>query len=183
MMPGTNATLGGGISGTLEFLAGDSQLPFFLAVPLGTTGGTFSQTFTYATPGVYAPSFDFEGQINETATARFTLPPDLSLRRIVSFVSVGVRPAVPEPSTWAMMILGFLGVGFMAYRREIGFWAQPDLQPTSTTERTASGGLFLWELFVRVGAGKFASFRSPRDAGANRYDDERCAQASRDDAV
>jgi hypothetical protein len=25
--------------------------------------------------------------------------------------------AVPEPSTWAMMILGFIGVGFMAYRR------------------------------------------------------------------
>jgi hypothetical protein len=24
---------------------------------------------------------------------------------------------VPEPSTWAMMILGFVGVGFMAYRR------------------------------------------------------------------
>ncbi|MES2193625.1 MAG: PEPxxWA-CTERM sorting domain-containing protein [Pseudomonadota bacterium] len=28
--------------------------------------------------------------------------------------------AVPEPSTWAMMILGFLGVGFMAYRRKSG---------------------------------------------------------------
>jgi hypothetical protein len=25
--------------------------------------------------------------------------------------------AVPEPATWAMMILGFCGVGFMAYRR------------------------------------------------------------------
>jgi hypothetical protein len=25
--------------------------------------------------------------------------------------------AVPEPSTWAMMILGFLGIGFMTYRR------------------------------------------------------------------
>ena len=25
--------------------------------------------------------------------------------------------AVPEPSTWAMMILGFFGIGFMAYRR------------------------------------------------------------------
>jgi PEP-CTERM motif len=25
--------------------------------------------------------------------------------------------AVPEPSTWAMMILGFAGLGFMAYRR------------------------------------------------------------------
>jgi hypothetical protein len=29
----------------------------------------------------------------------------------------GVSP-VPEPSTWAMMILGFAGVGFMAYRRK-----------------------------------------------------------------
>lgn len=28
--------------------------------------------------------------------------------------------AVPEPSTWAMMILGFLGVGFVAYRRKSG---------------------------------------------------------------
>jgi hypothetical protein len=26
--------------------------------------------------------------------------------------------SVPEPSTWAMMILGFFGVGFMAYRRK-----------------------------------------------------------------
>lgn len=25
--------------------------------------------------------------------------------------------AVPEASTWAMMVLGFLGVGFVAYRR------------------------------------------------------------------
>jgi hypothetical protein len=27
--------------------------------------------------------------------------------------------AVPEPSTWAMMILGFAGVGFVAYRRKL----------------------------------------------------------------
>jgi hypothetical protein len=26
--------------------------------------------------------------------------------------------AVPEASTWAMVILGFAGVGFMAYRRK-----------------------------------------------------------------
>lgn len=26
--------------------------------------------------------------------------------------------SVPEPSTWAMMILGFVGLGFMAYRRK-----------------------------------------------------------------
>jgi len=28
-----------------------------------------------------------------------------------------LAPAVPEPSTWAMMILGFCGLGFMASRR------------------------------------------------------------------
>jgi len=27
-------------------------------------------------------------------------------------------PAVPEASTWAMMMLGFFGVGFLAYRRK-----------------------------------------------------------------
>jgi hypothetical protein len=27
-------------------------------------------------------------------------------------------PTVPEPSTWAMMLLGFAGIGFMAYRRK-----------------------------------------------------------------
>jgi hypothetical protein len=31
-----------------------------------------------------------------------------------------VLTAVPEASTWAMMLLGFLGVGFMAYRRKNG---------------------------------------------------------------
>ena len=33
------------------------------------------------------------------------------------FVATAVS-GIPEPSTWAMMILGFAGVGFMAYRRK-----------------------------------------------------------------
>ena len=32
--------------------------------------------------------------------------------------TVSAVSAVPEPSTWAMMILGFAGVGFLAYRRK-----------------------------------------------------------------
>jgi hypothetical protein len=35
----------------------------------------------------------------------------------ISFFTAEVS-AVPEPSTWAMMILGFAGIGFMAYRRK-----------------------------------------------------------------
>jgi outer membrane lipase/esterase len=34
-----------------------------------------------------------------------------------------LQGSVPEPSTWAMMLLGFAGVGFMAYRRR----AKPEL--------------------------------------------------------
>jgi hypothetical protein len=30
---------------------------------------------------------------------------------------------VPEPSTWAMMLLGFAGIGFMAYRRKLAIGA------------------------------------------------------------
>jgi len=33
-------------------------------------------------------------------------------------LTISVTSGVPEPATWAMMILGFAGVGFMAYRRK-----------------------------------------------------------------
>jgi PEP-CTERM motif len=36
----------------------------------------------------------------------------------VDFVLTAEVAAVPEPSTWAMILLGFAGVGFMAYRRK-----------------------------------------------------------------
>ena len=31
--------------------------------------------------------------------------------------NVSVTTGVPEPSTWAMMLAGFLGLGFAGYRR------------------------------------------------------------------
>ena len=36
----------------------------------------------------------------------------------VHLAGANLTTDVPEPSTWAMMILGFFGVGFMAYRRQ-----------------------------------------------------------------
>jgi hypothetical protein len=33
-------------------------------------------------------------------------------------VEIASVSAIPEPSTWAMMMLGFCGLGFMAYRRK-----------------------------------------------------------------
>jgi hypothetical protein len=51
--------------------------------------------------------------------------------------STTVVAGVPEPSTWAMMILGFCSLGFMAYRRK-----QPDHQPDQRRRETAFGRSF-----------------------------------------
>ena len=72
----------------------------------------YSQTFA-TTPGTtYAYSFDipnFAGNPNGFSVS-------------VTNATVG---AVPEPSSWAMMILGFVGVGAMAYRRRKNGAAAP----------------------------------------------------------
>jgi hypothetical protein len=43
-------------------------------------------------------------------TSPYTYIPPTSIGPVIA-------ESVPEPSTWAMMVLGFAGVGFMAYRR------------------------------------------------------------------
>ena len=35
-----------------------------------------------------------------------------------AFAASGFSSAIPEPSTWAMMLIGFAGLGFVAYRRQ-----------------------------------------------------------------
>jgi hypothetical protein len=53
----------------------------------------------------------------ETGVTKFGRSPDTrNFFGTIETFSIEVA-AVPEPSTWAMMILGFAGVGFMAYRR------------------------------------------------------------------
>jgi hypothetical protein len=62
--------------------------------PYGRWGAAFWQTETAVIPvyGVYLVREDLDFQV----------------------------ASVPEPSTWAMMLVGFAGVGFMAYRRKNG---------------------------------------------------------------
>ena len=47
----------------------------------------------------------------------FTSTGNLSSVEQVRVDIAGNVGAVPEPATWAMMVVGFVGVGFMAYRR------------------------------------------------------------------
>jgi hypothetical protein len=57
--------------------------------------------------------------INGSSLTSITLHSDLGFTQIKQFELSGVTSvaAVPEPSTWAMLILGFCGVGLLAYRR------------------------------------------------------------------
>lgn len=58
------------------------------------------------------------GQYIDKVKVYTELPENFKSIKQVDFGNFTVAGAVPEPSTWAMMMLGFLGVGFLAYRRK-----------------------------------------------------------------
>ena len=58
--------------------------------------------------GISAISLDVDGG--------FSQPRGIQQALITDFT---VTAAVPEPSTWAMMLLGFCGLGFAAYRKKV----------------------------------------------------------------
>jgi hypothetical protein len=60
----------------------------------------------------------FLGFTSDTPFSTVTLSVDAPLGYFVFDVTTAAVASVPEPSTWAMMLLGFLGLGFVAYRRK-----------------------------------------------------------------
>jgi len=84
----------------------------------GNTSITFDNNGAGFAVGGGENKFGFLGTGGDTITSLFATfsaggLDDVKLVRLDPIAS-----AVPEPSTWAMMILGFGGVGFMAYRRK-----------------------------------------------------------------
>jgi hypothetical protein len=102
-----------------------TTVPTFTGFPTGVTSGTYNNTFDMLLASSYNPAF-----ITTTPLAAFGVL-QTGLNAGDAYLNIhstsfpggeirGFLHAVPEPSTWAMMILGFAGVGFMAYRRRIG---------------------------------------------------------------
>lgn len=103
-----------------------------------TAGDSVSGTFSGATT-LDIGSFSFA---NGTYIAYFSYSGKLggggSETNITNPASVVVT-AVPEPGTWAMMTLGFLGLGLVAYRRRAGS-ARLIHPPSHNCEKLLKGG-------------------------------------------
>jgi hypothetical protein len=102
-----------------------TTVPTFTGFPSGVTSGSYDHVFDLTSLSSYNPAF---ATLNggTAASAEAVLLMGLSDGQAYLNIHTGNFPngeirgflqAVPEPSTWAMMILGFAGVGFMAYRR------------------------------------------------------------------
>ena len=85
------------------------------------TPGNLIHTFTNtATTIVDAFSNNFAGVVSDsgpfsmTEQAIFTLTP---FGQLINRGQTEIKSAVPEPSTWAMMLLGFAGLGYAGFRK------------------------------------------------------------------
>jgi PEP-CTERM motif len=115
----------GGITQTLSTISGTSYLiDFWLQSDGGTPSRavvTFGGNTIFDQTNLPASSYT-EHSFTVAATSNSTVL-SLTFRDDPGFfslddVSVNVASAVPEPSTWAMLLIGFAGLGFMAYRRK-----------------------------------------------------------------
>ena len=73
------------------------------------TGATANGSTSQGANGLFTFTFN----TNPGSVTFSTTTPSLE----VASVDVSPSSAVPEPSTWAMMVLGFLGLGFAGYRK------------------------------------------------------------------
>jgi choice-of-anchor C domain-containing protein len=131
--PGTIAsqtltTVAGLVYNGSFMLAGNTDdSPVVKTIGLSIDGGP-TQSFTFDTTGKsktnmgwITETFQFTGTGHDTIQFQSLTFANGTNNPIEAFGpaldNVNVNP-VPEASTWAMMILGFAGVGFMAYRRK-----------------------------------------------------------------
>jgi PEP-CTERM motif len=114
---GSTSPLGAGEDGFIVQPFQSSATGPFIASP--TQGAwTISQEGSFVANTIYQVSLQVEVENGGSAyiDPTFTIDPAYASNYSLTF-SAGIAGGVPEPSTWAMLLLGFAGIGFMAYRR------------------------------------------------------------------
>jgi phospholipase/lecithinase/hemolysin len=103
-----NAALAGRLAGEVDVSTFDIfGLGTSIAVDPLAFGFTNTTDACGAVVGANCDSYAYWDGIHPTAAAHM----------VIADALLSIAAPVPEPSTWAMMILGFAGIGFMAYRR------------------------------------------------------------------
>jgi hypothetical protein len=83
---------------------------------VGSFSGDFG-TFTGLHSGVAAPTnFTFGGSSVKSVEFISKSGSPANVQAALKFDNIAIE-GVPEPATWAMMIIGFLGLGFLGYRK------------------------------------------------------------------
>jgi hypothetical protein len=85
---------------------------------------TYTASFSFLGPGAIVPilaSLFTQGEygmadFGDTATFSFDLPNGVSFDSASGDFLVGNSGSVPEPSTWAMMLIGFAGLGYAGFK-------------------------------------------------------------------
>jgi hypothetical protein len=115
---GSTSPLGAGEDAFIVQPAHVSANGLFIESP--TQGAwTISNEYSFVANTIYQVSLQVEATGGGSASIdpTFSIDPAYTSNYSLTF-SAGIANGVPEPSTWAMMILGFAGVGFMTYRRK-----------------------------------------------------------------
>jgi hypothetical protein len=98
----------------------DNTLTVFTASPINTQDSvTGSQLAAAGVFGVNGFGDQFSANDNQWFNIRDTAGPILffTARSTTNAFEFDMGSSVPEPSTWAMMTLGFVGLGYAAFRR------------------------------------------------------------------
>ncbi len=98
--------------------SGPGTSGYFNIASTGLTASDFRDLdFSTQTLGSVHP--DFGGSIMDFGFGQLLFAgPSSNITVDYDNYNLTINPAVAEPSTWAMLLLGFAGVGFMAYRRK-----------------------------------------------------------------
>jgi PEP-CTERM motif len=114
-------------AGFTEYTPGPSSNVTLLTFSIGSNSYNLTSTFTAVEFQAGAVLFD----IGPTSTTNlpgpdtfatngttYTFFDSITNLSTTGTITATLAPAVPEPGTWAMMLLGFCSLGFMAYRRK-----------------------------------------------------------------
>jgi hypothetical protein len=112
-----NATSNFSFSMSNSLLVG--PFPYYIEADATSAGGIFMELNSSSPTPLFGNFNDPGSFLSQQIFGEFLIATDSSRNTELIFDPVTINvSAVPEPSTWAMMIFGFFAIAFMAYRKK-----------------------------------------------------------------